>query len=96
MLDANDNPPVFRKVSYKVTPRENTKIGSVIETVGATDLDTGMLGAVSIFGATWKHFFRNLNEFLLRLQKLLYLQHFICFDVRNQRRPQVQHPRWEH
>ena len=41
ILDINDNTPVFSKISYSITMKENNTIGSHILTVNATDADTG-------------------------------------------------------
>ncbi|XP_056295767.1 protocadherin alpha-10-like isoform X2 [Pseudoliparis swirei] len=46
VLDSNDNPPVFSQTLYKASMYENTKIGTSIITLNATDLDAGQNGQV--------------------------------------------------
>ncbi|XP_061485277.1 protocadherin-16 isoform X2 [Rhineura floridana] len=45
--DVNDNPPVFAQALYQVMLPENTRAGSPILTLSATDLDSGSNGAVT-------------------------------------------------
>uniref|UniRef100_UPI001445C6EA protocadherin alpha-9-like n=1 Tax=Epinephelus lanceolatus TaxID=310571 RepID=UPI001445C6EA len=47
VLDINDNPPVFSQALYKASVYENTKIGTSIITLNATDLDVGPNGQIS-------------------------------------------------
>ncbi|XP_016522221.1 protocadherin gamma-A12-like [Poecilia formosa] len=47
VLDANDNVPVFQQPIYKTSMPENTPIGTVVLTVGATDADEGINGEVT-------------------------------------------------
>nr|XP_029134873.1 protocadherin gamma-A10-like [Labrus bergylta] len=47
VLDANDNPPVFNQTVYRATVLENSKSGSHVITVNATDADSGSNGEVS-------------------------------------------------
>nr|XP_003199871.2 protocadherin beta-15-like [Danio rerio] len=47
VLDANDNIPVFSQSVYKVSAEENSPQGSVLVKLNATDLDSGIYGAVS-------------------------------------------------
>ncbi|KAM7000071.1 protocadherin alpha-8-like isoform 5-T5 [Tautogolabrus adspersus] len=46
VLDTNDNAPVFSQTLYKAKVFENTKIGTSIITLNATDLDAGQNGQV--------------------------------------------------
>ncbi|XP_065814547.1 protocadherin alpha-8 isoform X9 [Labrus bergylta] len=46
VLDTNDNAPVFSQTLYKASVFENTKIGTSIITLNATDLDAGQNGKV--------------------------------------------------
>ncbi|XP_041845416.1 protocadherin gamma-A5-like [Melanotaenia boesemani] len=47
VLDANDNYPVFNQSVYKTSVVENTKKGSSILTVNATDADSGSNGVIT-------------------------------------------------
>ncbi|XP_054840773.1 protocadherin alpha-5-like [Eublepharis macularius] len=42
VLDVNDNAPVFNQSVYKIKMFENARIGAIIITLNATDLDEGM------------------------------------------------------
>ncbi|KAM8847838.1 protocadherin alpha-3-like isoform 11-T11 [Synchiropus picturatus] len=46
VLDINDNTPKFSQSLYKASVYENVKLGSIIITVNATDLDSGINGQV--------------------------------------------------
>ncbi|XP_037657466.1 protocadherin beta-15-like [Choloepus didactylus] len=46
VLDINDNAPEFAKPIYHVQIPENSPLGSLIVTVSATDLDTGINGEI--------------------------------------------------
>ncbi|XP_069932324.1 protocadherin beta-15-like [Oryctolagus cuniculus] len=46
VLDVNDNAPEFAQQLYQVQVAENSPIGSVIATVSARDLDTGINGEI--------------------------------------------------
>ena len=46
VLDANDNAPSFEKSEYRVQLSENLEPGNVIDTVVATDNDSGDFGRV--------------------------------------------------
>ncbi|XP_052313245.1 protocadherin beta-16-like isoform X20 [Oncorhynchus keta] len=47
VLDANDNIPVFSQDVYKVSLPENSPLGTVVDTVRATDVDEGANGEVT-------------------------------------------------
>ncbi|XP_035288644.1 protocadherin alpha-3-like isoform X8 [Anguilla anguilla] len=47
VMDINDNTPVFSKLLYKVAVLENSPQGTVIVTVNATDLDSGLNGEIN-------------------------------------------------
>ncbi|XP_026049268.1 protocadherin gamma-A11-like isoform X12 [Astatotilapia calliptera] len=47
VLDANDNIPVFNQSVYKASVLENTKTGTSIITVNATDADSGSYGHIT-------------------------------------------------
>ncbi|XP_056442399.1 protocadherin-23 [Gadus chalcogrammus] len=47
VLDANDNAPVFERVSYQVEASEEAPANTLIATLSATDLDSGVNGKVS-------------------------------------------------
>ncbi|KAM6923449.1 LOW QUALITY PROTEIN: uncharacterized protein FYW49_005886 [Xenentodon cancila] len=47
VLDANDNVPVFTQQVYKASILENSAIGTVIGTLNATDLDSGVYGEIT-------------------------------------------------
>nr|XP_033489304.1 protocadherin gamma-A4-like isoform X26 [Epinephelus lanceolatus] len=47
VLDANDNVPVFSQAVYKASLPENSPLGTVVLTVGATDADEGLNGYVT-------------------------------------------------
>uniref|UniRef100_H2UGM9 Cadherin domain-containing protein n=1 Tax=Takifugu rubripes TaxID=31033 RepID=H2UGM9_TAKRU len=47
VLDANDNVPVFNQSVYKASIMENTKIGTNVVTVNATDADSGIYGLIT-------------------------------------------------
>ncbi|XP_030594752.1 protocadherin gamma-A4-like isoform X20 [Archocentrus centrarchus] len=47
VIDANDNIPVFNQSVYKATVVENTKKGTTIITVNATDADSGTNGLIT-------------------------------------------------
>uniref|UniRef100_A0A3Q4MEQ5 Protocadherin gamma-B7-like n=1 Tax=Neolamprologus brichardi TaxID=32507 RepID=A0A3Q4MEQ5_NEOBR len=47
VLDANDNIPVFNQSVYKASVLENTKTGTSIITVNATDADSGLYGHIT-------------------------------------------------
>ncbi|XP_023184225.1 protocadherin gamma-A12-like isoform X37 [Xiphophorus maculatus] len=47
VLDANDNVPVFKQSIYKTSMPENSPVGTVVLTVGATDADVGINGEVT-------------------------------------------------
>ncbi|XP_061581361.1 protocadherin gamma-A2-like [Cololabis saira] len=47
VLDANDNVPVFTQQVYKASISENSAIGTVIGTLNATDLDSGVYGEIT-------------------------------------------------
>ncbi|XP_060233357.1 protocadherin beta-11-like [Meriones unguiculatus] len=47
VIDANDNSPAFEHTFYEVTIPENSMLGSLITTVSAWDLDSGINGEVS-------------------------------------------------
>ena len=42
LLDVNDNPPVFQPNTYNITIEESQPVGSVILTLQASDIDTGV------------------------------------------------------
>lgn len=42
VLDVNNNPPIFQRQSYVSTVNEDTPVGTSVETVSATDADTGV------------------------------------------------------
>ncbi|XP_038157769.1 protocadherin alpha-8-like isoform X30 [Cyprinodon tularosa] len=46
VLDSNDNHPTFSQEVYSVTISENTKVGTSVITVNATDLDEGVNGEI--------------------------------------------------
>ncbi|KAF3838330.1 hypothetical protein F7725_010098 [Dissostichus mawsoni] len=46
VLDTNDNAPVFSQTLYKASVYENSKVGTSIITLNATDLDAGQNGEV--------------------------------------------------
>uniref|UniRef100_A0A4W5L9L2 Cadherin domain-containing protein n=1 Tax=Hucho hucho TaxID=62062 RepID=A0A4W5L9L2_9TELE len=47
VLDANDNAPVFTQAIYKASLIENSKSGTLLTTVSATDIDHGSNGLVT-------------------------------------------------
>ena len=47
VLDENDNPPVFMKSAFSFFFPENTRNGTPVVTLNATDVDSGMFGQVS-------------------------------------------------
>ncbi|XP_014381066.1 protocadherin beta-16-like [Alligator sinensis] len=47
VLDANDNPPVFSRATYKAQVLENSPRDYLVVTVSATDLDEGTNGEIS-------------------------------------------------
>ncbi|XP_038849295.1 protocadherin beta-16-like [Salvelinus namaycush] len=47
VLDANDNAPVFTQAIYKASVVENSKRGTLLTTVRATDIDNGSNGLVT-------------------------------------------------
>uniref|UniRef100_A0A1A8RGQ4 Protocadherin 2 alpha c n=1 Tax=Nothobranchius rachovii TaxID=451742 RepID=A0A1A8RGQ4_9TELE len=47
VLDNNDNAPVFSQTLYKAKVQENVKLGTMVITLNATDLDSGLNGQVS-------------------------------------------------
>ncbi|XP_036846212.1 protocadherin beta-16 isoform X21 [Oncorhynchus mykiss] len=47
VLDANDNIPIFSQDVYKVSLPENSPLGTVVDTVRATDVDEGANGEVT-------------------------------------------------
>ncbi|XP_071254533.1 protocadherin gamma-A11-like isoform X24 [Salvelinus alpinus] len=47
VLDANDNAPVFTQAIYKASVVENSKRGTLLTTVRATDIDNGLNGLVT-------------------------------------------------
>lgn len=55
LLDANDHSPVFSETIYKLTVREDAKIGTKFGDIIATDLDSGSFGELTFtlrgFGA---------------------------------------------
>uniref|UniRef100_A0A8B9GPJ7 Cadherin domain-containing protein n=1 Tax=Astyanax mexicanus TaxID=7994 RepID=A0A8B9GPJ7_ASTMX len=60
VLDINDNRPVCSKDVYHVTLRENSKVGTSVVRVNATDLDEGLNGDVLYsFGKTTR---RNVHD----------------------------------
>lgn len=46
VIDVNDNTPQFRQNTYAASVTENSPVGTVVETVDATDLDSGLNGKV--------------------------------------------------
>lgn len=42
VIDINDNAPSFQGTPYAVTVKENTKLGTPVIDVNATDSDSGM------------------------------------------------------
>ncbi|XP_075902440.1 protocadherin gamma-C3-like [Nelusetta ayraudi] len=52
-LDTNDNRPVFSKDTYNVAINENTRIGTLVVQINATDLDEGLNSEIEYsFGKT--------------------------------------------
>ncbi|XP_072515575.1 protocadherin gamma-A2-like isoform X42 [Salminus brasiliensis] len=49
LLDANDNAPVFTQKVYKASVIENSKKGTKLTTVGASDADEGSYGQVTYY-----------------------------------------------
>jgi protocadherin Fat 4 len=47
LVDINDNPPVFEKLSYTVNVLENATVGSFVVGVNATDVDDGVNGELT-------------------------------------------------
>ncbi|XP_077625026.1 protocadherin beta-16-like [Crocuta crocuta] len=47
VLDSNDNAPEFEQPIYKVQIPENSPVGSLVVTVSASDLDSGVHGKIS-------------------------------------------------
>lgn len=46
VLDANDNDPIFSRMSYEFTVEENMKRGIVVGILSATDADIGVNSAI--------------------------------------------------
>ncbi|KAM9730029.1 protocadherin beta-16-like [Dama dama] len=47
VMDINDNAPQFQQLLYKVNIPENSPVGSLVVTVSANDIDSGLYGKIS-------------------------------------------------
>ncbi|CAI9170591.1 unnamed protein product [Rangifer tarandus platyrhynchus] len=47
VMDINDNAPQFQQLLYKVNIPENSPVGSLVVTVSASDVDSGLYGKIS-------------------------------------------------
>ncbi|KAB0337998.1 hypothetical protein FD754_024853, partial [Muntiacus muntjak] len=47
VMDSNDNAPQFQQLLYKVNIPENSPVGSLVVTVSANDVDSGLYGKIS-------------------------------------------------
>ena len=72
VLDQNDNPPVFMKSAFSFFFPENTRNGTSVVTLNATDLDSGIYGRVTyILETKTEHFSLNPHSGVLIVSKEL-------------------------
>ncbi|XP_077098803.1 protocadherin Fat 3 isoform X2 [Siphateles boraxobius] len=73
VMDANDNSPICNQAQYEASFPEDVAINTVILTIGATDLDTGVNAEVqySLFGIGVEDFYMDANTGELKTASLL-------------------------
>ncbi|KAM4621832.1 protocadherin alpha-6-like [Polymixia lowei] len=67
VIDVNDNSPLFSKPLYKVQVFENTRIGTALLTLSATDLDDGVNGHI-LYTFTERGRFNPNDKFALNIE----------------------------
>ncbi|XP_048031668.1 protocadherin Fat 3 isoform X3 [Megalobrama amblycephala] len=73
VMDANDNSPICNQAQYEASFPEDVAINTVILTIGATDLDTGVNAEMqySLFGIGVEDFYMDANTGELKTASLL-------------------------
>ncbi|XP_071748477.1 fat-like cadherin-related tumor suppressor homolog isoform X5 [Lepeophtheirus salmonis] len=80
--DNNDNPPIFFKSSYSYLIPENVKVGSIIASVNAKDIDEGLNGIVqySIKSKT-NDFLINSDTGIIKVNSILDREKIEVYDI---------------